>query len=207
MIRFILGGARSGKSTYAEQGCLELSINNGNNRKPTYVATAVGFDEEMRHRISKHREQRKEKWHLIECPIQLAELLNNATDDQGVNQIILVDCLTVWLNNVVYEISNSVDISEHYELASAKVQQECKQLLLALEPWVNNSKVQLCLVANEIGLGIVPLGSSNRLFVDHMGWLNQGIAKIADSVTLVTAGIPQTLKGPATTQTDEFFYD
>lgn len=209
MIHLIIGGARSGKSTYAEQLCLAASaklkadakLKTAANNKPIYVATGVGFDEEMRHRIALHKEQRKEAWDLIECPLNLSELFKDATKNQFLNNAVLLDCLTVWLNNQVFKISESIDMNSCYSEASQEVQHLCKQLTKQLETFVNTPDTHIYIVANEVGLGIVPLGSSNRLFVDNMGWLNQGIARIADSVTLITAGIPLILKGNTSTFT------
>ena len=188
MIHLILGGARSGKSSYAEQLCFSLQqkCSSAIEDDPIYIATALAFDDEMHTRIEKHQHDRAEdekSWQLIECPLLLAELL----EDEQKSTIYLVDCLTLWLNNIIFNLGEKP--------AQQKIEAKTNQLIRSIAAFQNTHKRHLVLVANEVGLGIVPLGSVSRLFVDNAGWLNQGIAIIADTVTLITAGIPLTLKG------------
>lgn len=182
MIHLILGGARSGKSSFAEQWCLDKA--RADHQDLVYVATATITDNEMAQRIEQHQQQRDKKWQTLECPLELARCLAKTKD----NHLYLNDCLTLWLNNVIYHLGDEAD--------SEAVQQYTEQLLDALKSAADIQNCSIVLVANEVGLGIVPLGKISRLFVDHAGWLNQAIAKIADQVTLVTAGIPLTLKSP-----------
>ncbi|WNC70109.1 bifunctional adenosylcobinamide kinase/adenosylcobinamide-phosphate guanylyltransferase [Thalassotalea nanhaiensis] len=194
MIHLILGGARSGKSSYAEQLCAKLLKQDKRNheRLPVYIATAEAFDDvEMQERIEKHQQDRAANseqisWQVIECPLELAQLLTTQTRPIK-STIYLVDCLTMWLNNIIFNLGETV--SQH------ALDRETKQLLASFAAFQQSQKQHLVLVANEVGLGVVPLGNVSRLFVDNAGWLNQGIAKIADTVTLITAGIPLTLKG------------
>lgn len=202
MIHLILGGARSGKSSYAENLCFDLQQQRQQQRQqsqtsyaktPVYIATAQAFDEEMQARIAQHQQDRTAKndklaWHLVECPLALAQLLRNENSNtETANNIYLVDCLTLWLNNIIFSLGETA--------AQHQIHAETEQLIKAIEAFQQTNKQHLVLVANEVGLGVVPLGSVSRLFVDNAGWLNQNIAKIADSVTLITAGIPLTLKG------------
>jgi len=186
MIHLILGGARSGKSSFAEQWCLaqvqELQ------QPLTYVATATAFDQEMNERIIQHQTDRDKRWQLVECPLTLSTLIIECNEQQ----IILVDCLTLWLNNLIYSFGENIDISA----AKQKLQKHFDELVNTLikTNTQKNEELTLVFVANEVGLGVIPLGASNRLYVDYAGWLNQAIAKVADKVTLVTAGIPLTLK-------------
>ncbi len=182
MIHLVLGGARSGKSSFAEQWCLSQV-----KAKPLiYVATATAFDQEMRDRINQHKTDRDERWQLVECPLALSSFI---TECDG-PQIILVDCLTLWLNNLIYALGENVDM----RAAGQHLQIHFDELVSTLLNTVKNKNLTLVFVANEVGLGIIPLGASNRLYVDYAGWLNQAIAKVADKVTLVTAGIPLRLK-------------
>jgi len=183
MIHLILGGARSGKSSFAESWC--LSQYKQNEQSLIYIATATAFDNEMNERIEHHQQSRDEKWQLIECPLELAEQIKTAS-----SEIYLVDCLTLWLNNLIYSLSknNSRAEQEH------KLKLKFTELTTALQS-ASEKGTTLVLVANEVGLGIIPMGEQTRLFVDYAGWLNQEIAKNANQVTLVTAGIPLTLKG------------
>lgn len=170
MITLILGGARSGKSRYAEQLAQAA-------QKPVlYIATATALDDEMAARIAHHQQQRPADWHLLECPLKLTEAL--AAEAQK-NQIILVDCLTLWLNNQLFNYP----------------QQSFAELFNELIASTQNAQADIILVANEVGLGIIPLGEISRTFVDEAGRLNQRIAQIADQVFFVAAGLPLQLKG------------
>lgn len=179
MIHFILGGARSGKSRFAEQQVVDLA--HQHSKKMVYLATATTIDAEMDKRIAQHQSDREDKWQLIECPLLLANTLREMES----NSVYLLDCLTLWLNNQLY------DVHEESSMVQANhLQVEIDKLIASL----SSLNADLIIVSNEIGLGVVPMGESTRLYVDHCGWLNQKVAGIADKVTLVTAGIPLTLK-------------
>ena len=163
-ISLILGGARSGKSAYAEKLIRAM-------RPPwIYCATAQALDDEMRDRIAHHRARRGEGWVTLETPLDLAETLAAATHP------ILVDCLTLWLTNVM--------------LAGRDVPAASAKLLAATEV----SKAPIVFVSNEVGLGIVPDNALARAFRDHAGRLNQEVAKIASRVVFMAAGLPMVLK-------------
>ena len=167
-VTLVLGGARSGKSAYAES----LVAGPG----AVYVATAEAIDDEMGERIARHRARRGAGWTTVEAPLDLAAALRaNAPGASGV----LVDCLTVWLGNLMH--------------AGRDIDREAGSLLesLAVPP------VPVVLVANEVGLGVVPDNPMARAFRDHAGRLNQALAARADRVVLVTAGIPFVLKPAA----------
>lgn len=186
MIHLVLGGARSGKSNFAESWCLQNAEKN-TNKALFYVATATNFDNEMDERIKHHQQSRDAQWQLIECPLTLSDELSNASTD-----IYLVDCLTLWLNNLLFssDVAQTKSTTEKEQEISEKIEQLTHTLITA-----SQNGVSITLVANEVGLGIIPMGKETRLFVDYAGWLNQAIARIANRVTLVTAGIPMTLKG------------
>ncbi|MBO9530650.1 MAG: bifunctional adenosylcobinamide kinase/adenosylcobinamide-phosphate guanylyltransferase [Acinetobacter oleivorans] len=170
MLQLILGGARSGKSRLAEQTAINTQL------AVTYVATAQALDPEMQSRIAHHQNQRPAHWSLIEEPLFLANALKKI--DQP-NQIILVDCLTLWLTNLLLLDDQSVQ------------QLECEQLLKVL-PTLES---EVILVSNETGLGVVPLGEISRRFVDEAGRLHQALGQIADKVVFCVAGFPMILKG------------
>jgi adenosylcobinamide kinase/adenosylcobinamide-phosphate guanylyltransferase len=164
-IALILGGARAGKSAYAEKLiCATPS-------PWIYCATAQTLDDEMRDRIAHHRARRTQGWITLETPLHLAETIAAATHP------ILVDCLTLWLTNVM--------------LAGQEVAAESAKLLAAAEA----SKAPVVFVSNEVGLGIVPDSKLAREFRDHAGRLNQDVAKIANRVVFMAAGLPMILKG------------
>ncbi len=166
-ITLVLGGARSGKSTYAEQ---LLASHDG---PRFYVATATAGDTEMTERIAAHRARRGPAWHTIEEPLDLANVLRE-NDRPGA--AILVDCLTLWLSNVM--------------AAARDVATETGRLLSALRQIESHT----VLVSNEVGLGIVPDNALARAYRDHAGRLNQAVAGTADRVVFVAAGLPLSLK-------------
>lgn len=173
-IHLVLGGARSGKSSFAESEVLASK-----KLQRHYLATATITDIEMQRRIEHHQARRDNDWTLHEIPLEIASLL----DTFSVNDVVLVDCLTLWMSNVIFE---------HGETASeAKINQRVTKLVEALQ----SCSADVLLVSNEVGLGVVPMGEVSRLFVDHAGWMNQVIAKIADKVTFVAAGLPMVMKG------------
>lgn len=173
MIEFVLGGARSGKSTYAEQQAKQSA------KQVLYIATAEAGDNEMQWRISRHRKNRPENWQTIEEPIKLAEVIKQNGQE---NNCLLIDCLTLWLSNILF--------SKQGELQLAVFEQE-KQALLDV---LSTATGQIILVSNEVGLGVVAIDKMTRRFVDESGFLHQRIAALSDRVVFVTAGLPQVLK-------------
>ena len=167
MMHLILGGARSGKSGYAE------SLLN-NFQQVTYIATATGGDDEMRERIKHHKASRPDHWQLIEEPFYLSTHLETIASDQ----VLIIDCMTLWLSN--WLCSN--DESSWQEEKSLFI----NVLLKRQQP--------VFIVSNEVGSGVIPMGELSRQFVDQAGWLNQALAQVADKVTLVVAGCPLQLK-------------
>lgn len=164
---FILGGARSGKSAFAARIVVESGL------ERVFVATATVSDEEMRDRIDRHRADRGDGWQAIEEPLALVDTLRR--EDKG-DRAILVDCLTLWLSNLMF--------------ANRDIEQETS----ALADVVRRSRTPLVLVSNEVGLGIVPMTPLGRRFRDAQGRLNQAIAAAAPNVALITAGLPLWLK-------------
>ncbi|RVT45875.1 bifunctional adenosylcobinamide kinase/adenosylcobinamide-phosphate guanylyltransferase [Rheinheimera sediminis] len=167
----ILGGARSGKSSLAESLAADSD-------SVIYIATATAFDTEMAQRIKLHQQQRRKDWSVLECPLLLAEALVKLS---GSGQTLVVDCLTLWLNNQLYHHPEQDFTFARQQVADA----------------VRQFQGNLFMVSNEVGMGIVPVGELNRLFVDQQGWLNQQLAKLCDQVIFVAAGLPLYLKrGP-----------
>lgn len=170
MRTLILGGARSGKSALAER------LAGDNDREVVYVATAQAHDDEMHDRIAHHRGRRPAHWRSIEEPLALAETLRLQA---GEDRCLLVDCLTLWLSNLLIDPE------------PARFERE-RDALLDLLPSLPG---QLLLVSNEVGLGIVPMGALSRRFVDEAGRLHQALATHCERVLFVTAGLPIALKG------------
>lgn len=172
----VLGGARSGKSTYAE-GCVQ-EIASSSTLKKIYIAAAISFDGEMSQRIDVHQQRRGESWNLIEEPLNLAEVIQSL--DEGC--VVLLDCLTLWLNNVLFELGD--------DAMDSQVHEKVEELVHA----ITTSRCRIVVVSNEVGMGIVPLGKVSRLFVDHAGWMNQKVASVCSNVTFIAAGLPLSLK-------------
>ena len=174
---FILGGARSGKSVHAEQLARDSGL------PVTYIATApVSPDAEFAARIALHRERRPAHWALREAPLDLAQALDTASGDQ---QCVLIDCLTLWLTNLLCPADGTgprADADAHLQAFLAACERASGTVIV---------------VSNEIGMGVVPLGAVTRQYVDALGRLNQQVAARADRVLLVAAGLPLVLKSPA----------
>jgi adenosylcobinamide kinase/adenosylcobinamide-phosphate guanylyltransferase len=169
-VTLVLGGARSGKSALAERLLLQAAAG----RTPVYIATAEAWDDEMRARIAQHRADRDgQGWQTHEAPLALAETLRSLAPGTPV----LIDCLTLWLTNIL--------------LADRDVPTACTALCAAIAAHDG----PLVAVANEVGLGIVPDNALARRFRDAAGRLNQELAAGADRVVFVAAGLPMVLKG------------
>lgn len=164
----ILGGARSGKSTLAEQRAWQSGF------ELIYVATATAGDSEMSARISHHQQRRGDAWTLVEAPLHLADTLRK---QHGEQRCVVVDCLTLWLSNCLHQ-----DCWEQQ-----------KEALLAALPQLSG---HIIFVSNETGLGVVPMGELSRRFVDEAGFLHQQLAALCQRVTLTVAGLPLVLKEP-----------
>ena len=165
----ILGGARSGKSRYAE----ELAIESG--KDVIYIATAKVLDNEMKERVRHHKNDRPAHWTTVEEPLLLANMLE---DYASPNRIILVDCLTMWLTNLLTENDDAL------------LETQVKQLHTSLAKLSGD----VIFVSNEVGMGIIPLGELTRKFVDEAGRLHQQLAQQVNIVTLMVAGLPHIIK-------------
>ena len=181
MIEFILGGARSGKSRFAENRALDSAM------PVTCIVTAEANDAEMQRRIEHHRQQRPAEWKVIEEPLYLAQALQTNARPDG---CIIVDCMTLWLTNLLCQGKGFAQAEADLPLQCELLNQQQQALFTTLEKLPG----KIILISNEIGMGIVPLGASNRLFMDEQGRLNQTIATLSDKVTLVAAGLPLILK-------------
>lgn len=169
MLQLILGGARSGKSRFAEQ----IARDSGDD--VVYLATATAGDAEMALRIEHHRLQRPAHWALHEEPLCLANALQTHC---ATGRTVLVDCLTLWLTNALFHEDEMLWTRERQHLLKA----------------LPSLPGQILLVSNEIGQGVIPMGEANRRFVDELGWLHQDIAQRAEKAWFVIAGLPQLLK-------------
>nr|CRH05798.1 Bifunctional adenosylcobalamin biosynthesis protein cobP [Includes: Adenosylcobinamide kinase; Adenosylcobinamide-phosphate guanylyltransferase] [Candidatus Magnetococcus massalia] len=167
-VELILGGARSGKSREAEQRARVSGM------EVIYIATAQPHDQEMQQRIDHHRRSRPSGWQTIEEPLNLLQTLQQQADS---SRLLLVDCLTLWLSNHLMQQEN------HWSRTKDSLLQHIWSL-----------PGRILLVSNETGLGVIPMGELTRQFVDEAGWLHQALARQADRVTLMVAGLPMELK-------------
>lgn len=168
-ITFVFGGARSGKSSYAYR------LADKSFKRPLYIATAEAFDREMKDRIALHKKQRSARWQCVESPVDVPSvLLDPKVNCDG----ILLDCLTVWLSNILLKKGEKAIAPAIKDIVSA----------------VKKCRKPLVIVSNEVGMGVVPSSRLGRIFRDYAGWLNQDIAEIADDVVFVMSGIPARLK-------------
>lgn len=170
MLSLIIGGARSGKSALAER------LAHATGKPVTYVATAQARDAEMAARIAHHRARRPSTWTCVEEPIALAAALRAHA---AADRCVLVDCLTLWLSNLL-------------EAPDADGFGREREALLRALPGLPGDVI---LVSNEVGMGIVPMGALARRFVDESGRLHQALAAVCERVVFVAAGLPLALKG------------
>lgn len=175
MLTLITGGARSGKSRYA----LELAAHA---QRAAFIATAEPFDDEMRDRIRRHREERQGRFLTVEEPVDLAGALGRLP---AATEIVVVDCLTVWLGNLIHRRKDAAFSGDPGDYA------EVGALLAALD----RPPCPLALVTNEVGLGVIPENALARSFIDLAGRLNQAVAERAQRVVLMVSGLPLALKG------------
>lgn len=186
-LSLIFGGARSGKSAYAEQLACRLSANGG--KQVIYLATATAADSEMQQRIAHHQSRRPADWLTVEQTTALSAAIRKYSQP---GTVLLIDCLTVWLSNLLF--SDNTEFPEIGQITPPALFAEQRQAMLnALE----QAKGDVILVSNEVGMGIVPMGAISRWFVDEAGRLNQAVAASCDNVAWVAAGLPLFLKGAA----------
>lgn len=171
MLQLILGGARSGKSRLAEKLATDTGLH------VIYIATSQPLDGEMNQRVASHRQRRPDSWGLVEEPLELARVLR---EQAAPGHCLLVDCLTLWLTNLLM-------LDDPERLAFERD---------ALLDTVAGLAGQVIFVSNETGLGVVPMGELTRRYVDEAGLLHQALAERCERVVLTVAGLPLTLKGP-----------
>ena len=177
-ITLILGGARSGKSSYAQKLVEESG------KSVTFLATAQALDEEMFTRIQKHQAERPAHWQTLEIPLDIASHVKEIR-----SEVVVLDCVTLLISNLLMKFVKD-DIVEEVSFMQA-VQQEMEELLAAIRA----SNHDWLIVSNEVGLGLVPPYQMGRVYRDGLGWANQRLARAAEKVIFMVAGIPMVVKG------------
>ena len=183
-LTFILGGARSGKTSYALARARQLSQG-----RLIMIATAQALDGEMARRVAHHRERRPAEWGCVEETLHLAQRLRELA---AADTCLLVDCLTLWLSNLLFAGQAATQAEAGAAIDCPLFREQTTALIDTLPQLPGH----VILVSNEVGWGIVPMHPVSRLFADEQGRLNQRVAAVCDQVTLVAAGLPVTLKAP-----------
>jgi adenosylcobinamide kinase/adenosylcobinamide-phosphate guanylyltransferase len=177
-ITLILGGARSGKSSYAQQ----LAEDSG--KSVTFLATAQALDEEMSGRIQKHKTERPVHWQTREVPLDIASHIKEIQ-----SEVVILDCITLLVSNLLMQFVKD-DLVEEAPFMQA-VQKEMEELLSAIRA----STQDWMIISNEVGLGLVPPYQMGRVYRDGLGWANQRLARAAKKVIFMVAGLPMVVKG------------
>lgn len=183
-ITLVTGGARSGKSNFAESLC------KSQNNRTAYIATSIPFDEEMKNRIKKHQESRPKEWKTYEIYKDIFSIV----EELGQNHdTVILDCITLLVNNLMFTYGIDVDKANSEELNELEsyIQDQIKKLLEA----VKKTNLYFVIVSNEIGMGIVPENKLARIYGDFVGRANQLISKYSNEVYFVVSGIPMKVKG------------
>ena len=176
-LTLILGGARSGKSSYAQ------SLAEESGKSVTFLATAQALDEEMSTRIKKHRAERSATWETLETPLDIASHVHQIKSD-----VVILDCITLLVSNLLMKFVKDDFVDE--EPFTMEVQQEVDELIAKLR----TQKQDWIIVSNEVGLGLVPPYQMGRVYRDGLGWANQRLAREAYKVIFMVAGIPTVIK-------------
>jgi len=176
-ITLILGGARSGKSSYAQH------LGEESGKSVTFIATAQALDAEMSTRIQKHRLERSSSWETLEVPFDIASCTVQIKSD-----VVILDCITLLISNLLMQYVKDDLVDE--TLFTATVQKEINELINA----IREQKQDWLIVSNEVGLGLVPPYQMGRVYRDAIGWANQRLAREADKVIFMVAGIPTVIK-------------
>lgn len=179
-ITLVLGGARSGKSNFAEKIARETT------GSVVYIATAQGLDDEMANRIKSHRQKRLDHWHTLEIPVNVGDSWLEMTLNAD---LVLLDCLTLLVSNILMKVP-TFNGNYDYDKSAIPVKEEVEKICEVAEA----GTADWLIVSNEVGLGLVPVNSMGRIYRDLLGWANQRVASSAQGVYLLVAGIPLKIK-------------
>ncbi|OPJ55790.1 bifunctional adenosylcobinamide kinase/adenosylcobinamide-phosphate guanylyltransferase [Alkalithermobacter paradoxus] len=182
-IIMITGGARSGKSSFAEKLCKEQ------NSKVAYIATSVPFDEGMKDRIEKHRKMRPNSWTTYEV---YKDIYKYISDISTSHEVVLLDCITLLINNLMFDFDIDWDNCKADEVDS--IEEYIQNQITLLIDEIRKTNLQFVFVSNEIGMGVVPANRLSRIYTDIAGRINQRISSLSDEVYFVVSGIPIKIK-------------
>ena len=201
-ITLVIGGCRSGKSSFALSKADNVRAGEKRGQSKIFIATSVPSDTEMKKRVAKHKHERGKEWQTIETPVKIYDTIEQYSRQASV---LLVDCLTLWVSNLLFcshsdseQNNNTNNNSNNYNKLqtgnSDDHQAQIEQAVLFLENSLASCQCPVFLVSNEVGAGIVPENQIARQFRDYAGFVNQRVAKIADTVIMTIAGIPVQIK-------------
>ena len=199
----VTGGARSGKSTYAERLAAQLAEPQGG--RVTYIATSQTYDEEMEQRVSTHQASRPATWTTVECPVEVPAAVRATAAGPAQPPVVLLDCVTLWVTNLLFQggaFGGSAPPEDGYNydkdlLPPAEERAAAARVTAAVDGLVRavaDNGVTLVAVTNEVGLGVVPEYPLARLYRDQLGWANQRLARDADGLYLLVSGYPLDVK-------------
>lgn len=182
-IILVTGGARSGKSNFAESLCIKQ------NNKTAYIATSIPFDEEMKNRVKKHQESRPKEWQTYEIYKDIYNIVEELNNNYNT---VIMDCVTLMVNNLMFTYGIEVDKATSKELD--ELENYIKDQIIKLMEALKTTDLYFVIVSNEVGMGIVPENKLSRIYVDFVGRANQLIAKYSDEVYFVVSGVPMKVK-------------
>ena len=182
-IILVTGGARSGKSNFAESLCIKQ------NNRTAYIATSIPFDDEMKNRVKKHQESRPKEWKTYEIYKDIYSIVEELDNN---HDTVIMDCVTLMVNNLMFTYGIEVDKATSQELN--EVEEYIKEQIKKLMETIKKTNLYFVIVSNEVGMGIVPENKLSRIYADFVGRANQLIAKYSDEVYFVVSGIPMKVK-------------
>lgn len=182
-IILVTGGARSGKSNFAESLCIKQ------NNRTAYIATSIPFDDEMKNRVKKHQESRPKEWKTYEIYKDIYSIVEELDNN---HDTVIMDCVTLMVNNLMFTYGIEVDKATSQELD--ELEEYIKEQIKKLMETIKKTNLYFVIVSNEVGMGIVPENKLSRIYADFVGRANQLIAKYSDEVYFVVSGIPMKVK-------------
>ena len=182
-IILVTGGARSGKSNFAESLCIKQ------NNRTAYIATSIPFDDEMKNRVKKHQESRPKEWKTYEVYKDIYSIVEELDNN---HDTVIMDCVTLMVNNLMFTYGIEVDQPTSEELN--ELEEYIKEQIKKLMETIKKTNLYFVIVSNEVGMGIVPENKLSRIYADFVGRANQLIAKYSDEVYFVVSGIPMKVK-------------
>jgi len=180
----VTGGARSGKSNFAEQLCIDR------NDSTAYIATSIPFDDEMKHRVKKHKESRPQNWKTYEIYKDIYSIVEKISKN---HETVILDCVTLLVNNLMFTYDLDIDKATQEEINELELYIKDQANKLINE--IRKTNLYFIAVTNELGMGIVPANKLSRVYTDIAGRINQQIASQSDEVYFVVSGIPMKIKG------------